>query len=293
MASLTTPEYLRPTMNTLLAEFPSIVNHNIDENLKLLQGILSFGNGGYITIPIKTDGTVTANTGRFRNLTAETINVEDTSNLKIDAHNVIYENDKSLYDVISTIDASVRELYNVLSLAHIYSDGAVNEPENEAPILSAGRPMLTAAAAPTGLSAADANDYINALDANISYTYSFRFYNSTPTYDEATFRCLADYRDIISKAEYRYYNVTGVKYVKVTNEYPACFRKAVRGQILDLIFHDTQNRDFIIKLAKGKSIKISASDSQIANLELICTGVGEDGECTFNIVNYSGKIELI
>lgn len=311
MSTITKPEFKKAFLNTLLAEVPSIINENNDIIENLLDQFIVFndGNQSFIKADVSTSGTVNANTGRFQNLITENFTVNGETQMNIDSSAISYdrENGTTVYNAITNIDSSVKDLYNLLELAHLYSsnNNTNNTNNSSEPILGASTrafntssPAYSVSNIQSSLSPVDANAYIGALTAKIDYTYHQNFYLSSYVYDPSIFKCKADYKDTLAKKQYKYYNTSlANKYIKVDNELPACLRFASVGDAFNIIFDNLYDRDFIIKIGKKfngeeQCIIIKPEDTAITTVQLICVAVDDDKNCIFNIVGYTGKIEL-
>lgn len=311
MSTITKPEFKKAFLNTLLAEVPSIINENNDIIENLLDQFIVFndGNQSFIKADVSTSGTVNANTGRFQNLITENFTVNGETQMNIDSSAISYdrENGTTVYNAITNIDSSVKDLYNLLELAHLYSsNNNTNNTNNSNENILGASTRAFNTAAPTysvsniqsSLSPVDANAYIGALTAKIDYTYHQNFYLSSYVYDPSIFKCKADYKDTLAKKQYKYYNTSlANKYIKVDNELPACLRFASVGDAFNIIFDNLYDRDFIIKIGKKfngeeQCIIIKPEDTAITTVQLICVAVDDDKNCIFNIVGYTGKIEL-
>ena len=311
MSTITKPEFKKAFLNTLLAEVPSIINENNDIIDKLLNQFIVFNDGdqSYIKADVSTSGTVNANTGRFQNLITENFTVNGETHMNIDASAISYdrENDINVYNAITSIDSSVKDLYNLLELAHLYSsnNNTNNTNNSSEPILgastrafSAPSPAYSVSNIQSSLSPVDANAYIGAMSAKIDYTYHQNFYLSTYVYDPSTFRCKADYKDTLAKKQYKYYNTSlANRYIKIDNELPACLRFANVGDAFNIIFDNQYDRDFIIRTGQKfnneeQFIVVKPEDTLATTIQLICVAVDDDKNCVFNIVGHTGKIEI-
>ena len=304
MPNFTRPELKTLHQSTLIGELPSISNDNNDALMALLDAILSYGSDdgdGYVKVPVYTKGKVEGDTGKFKNLICDgQLTIKNTDNITVGIGNVTYDDGtgRTLKEVMTAMDSSIGELYKALTLAHLFNDGAgvtadrsiktvkPVKTEQAGPSASAVMP-----AAPATLTAADANRYLAALDADVSYTYPLKYYMTKVSYDPDKFRRKADYADTVKGEKFRYYEVGGAKYLKIDNELPACLRGMSRGDAVSMIFDPKTELDFTIRLNDGAGVKVKKSDAEVTQLTLVCAGVDGDGRCDLRIISASGKIE--
>ena len=240
-------------------------------------------------------------TGKFKNLICDgQLTIKNTDNITVGIGNVTYDDGtgRTLKEVMTAMDSSIGELYKALTLAHLFNDGAgvtadrsiktVKPVKTEQAVPSAAAVMP---AAPATLTAADANRYLAALDADVSYTYPLKYYMTKVSYDPDKFRRKADYADTVKGEKFRYYEVGGAKYLKIDNELPACLRGMSRGDTVSMIFDPKTESDFTIRLNDGAGVKVKKSDAEVTQLTLVCAGVDGDGRCDLRIISASGKIE--
>lgn len=304
MPNFTRPELKTLHQSTLIGELPSISNDNNDALMALLDAILSYGSDdgdGYVKVPVYTKGKVEGDTGKFKNLICDgQLTIKNTDNITVGIGNVTYDDGtgRTLKEVMTAMDSSIGELYKALTLAHLFNDGAgvtadrsiktVKPVKTEQAVPSAAAVMPTA---PATLTAADANRYLAALDADVSYTYPLKYYMIKVSYDPDKFRYKADYADTVKGEKFRYYEVGGAKYLKIDNELPACLRGMSRGDTVSMIFDPKTELDFTIRLNDGTGVKVKKSDAEVTQLTLVCAGVDGDGRCDLRIISASGKIE--
>lgn len=303
MPNFTRPELKTLHQSTLIGELPSISNDNNEALMALLDAILSYGSDdgdGYVKVPVYTKGKVEGDTGKFKNLICDgQLTIKNTDNITVGIGNVTYDDGtgRTLKEVMTAMDSSIGELYKALTLAHLFDDGAAVTSDRSArtakPVKTeqAGPSAAVMPAAPATLTAADANRYLTALDADVSYTYPLKYYMTKVSYDPDKFRRKADYADTVKGEKFRYYEVGGAKYLKIDNELPACLRGMSRGDTVGMIFDPKTESDFTIRLNDGAGVKVKKSAAEVTQLTLVCAGVDGDGRCDLRIISASGKIE--
>lgn len=303
MPNFTRPELKTLHQSTLIGELPSISNDNYAALLTLLDAILSYGSDGadgYVKVPVYTKGKVEGDTGKFKNLICDgQLTIKNTDNITVGIGNVMYDDGtgRSLKEVMTAMDSSIGELYKALTLAHLFNDGTNGTAGQSSKSLKhikteqAKPAVVTVSTTPATLTAADANRYLTALDADVSYTYPLKYYMTKVSYDPDKFRRKADYADTIKGEKFRYYEVGGAKYLKIDNELPSCLRGMSRGDTVSMIFDQKTESDFIVRLNDGTNVKIPKSDADVTQLTLVCAGTDDDGRCDLRIISASGKIE--
>ncbi len=303
MPNFTRPELKQLHQSTLIGELPSISNGNNDALMALLDAVLSYGSDGtdgYVKVPVHTEGKVEGDTGKFKNLICDgQLTIKNTDNITVGIGNVTYDDGtgRSLKDVMTAMDSSIGELYKALTLAHLFNDGTGGTSGQS---MRTARPVtveqqkstvVAVSTTPATLTAADANRYLAALDADVSYTYPLKYYMTKVSYDPDKFRRKADYADTVKGEKFRYYEVGGARYLKIDNELPACPRGMSKGDTVSLIFNPKTESDFVVRLNDGISVKVMKSDAEVTQLTLVCAGTDEDGRCDLRIISASGKIE--
>lgn len=304
MPNFTRPELKKLHQSTLIGELPSISNDNNDALIALLDSILSYGADGadgYVKVPVYTEGKVEGDTGKFKNIICDgQLTIKNTDNITVGIGNVTYDDGtgRTLKEVISAFDSSIGELYKALTLAHLFNNGTAGQVTSGArPVASqsaattAAKTVVAVSTTPATLTAADANRYLAALDADVSYTYPLKYYMTKVSYDPDKFRRKADYIDTVKGEKYRYYEVGGAKYLKIDNELPACPRGMAKGDTVSMIFSPKTESDFIIRLNDNVKVKVAKSDAEVTQLTLVCAGTDDDGGCDLRIISASGKIE--
>lgn len=139
-------------------------------------------------------------------------------------------------------------------------------------------------------------DYINALNNKEikSYKYERNIFTVPITTVKNIVKNKSELQDIKNKKLYTYYIVDS-NAIKINNKRENVLYANTIGLIIDIIFDNTDNKDFYIKLTKKSSLKIV--NKELICLKLISTNVEQDGFTDWKVYSFSvldnSDIEII
>lgn len=290
-------------VNTLIGMIPSIVNRN---NLIITEALDNIydSSANYIKVPVNTTGEVSANLGYFLNLVSNSATLGpitfsgDASVLNnFYTTSILFNHDSmfnkslinqhpisaitNLEDELKKINDKIDSLVNGNVVTSVYR----NVPQKSIELLSSD----------IDSSLVIDNQYIKVYNDDIDmYNYPKSYYTKAPDYTSKKYKSAGDYNDIIYKHKYNYINVLN-NYVKINNLIPVALHTNEIGTIVNFIFNNENENDFIIKLSSNKDvfkhIKIKYNDIDLVTLSLICIDINEYGT-QWKILNYNGNITI-